>query len=353
MLPTPFSIHTLISPFPIVEERRTQTLYASTHFAELRITEYGRIAAVSEDLKDLMMTLNAILHYNYKENLINILKLFILFITIPCSDVRASAYAAVVPATKTALSYADIADLANAAPLIAIIRVQGVKNIELALTESPKAKIRHHLITAKIDSLIRGDDGFAPKVTFLVDSAAGGEAKKPAILPGIKWRRGMTLLIYARPGIRAGEVQLVSRNAAQIWSKEIEATTREVTSELLGANPPPPILGVGDVFHVAGTIADESETQIFLNTATGAPVSLSILRRPGEAARWGVSLGEIVDDAAIPPPPRTLLWYRLACSLPDTLPAVSVRNLSVLDAEAARSDYRFVIESLGSCGRTL
>jgi hypothetical protein len=115
---------------------------------------------------------------------------------------------------------------------------------------------------------------------------------------------------------------------------------------------PPRIIQLGDAFHVAGTVAGESETQIFLRTANDEPVSLSILRRPGQEPRWAVALGEIVDEAAKPPAPGTLLWYRLACSLPPTLPSQSVRALSPADAEAARADYALVMQSLGSCGRT-
>ena len=111
-------------------------------------------------------------------------------------------------------------------------------------------------------------------------------------------------------------------------------------------------MGLGDAFHVAGTVAGEGETQIFLRTENGDPVSLSVLRRPGQPPRWAVALGEIVDEAARAPVPGTLLWYRLACSLPPVLPARAVRTLAVADAEAARADYRLVIEALGPCGRT-
>lgn len=253
--------------------------------------------------------------------------------------------------TKKNLSYADIADLADASPIIAISRVQGIKNVELAVPESPAGKVKYRLITSKIESLIRGKEGISSKVSFLVQKPAN--VNDPTMLQSVDWRRGLNVLIFAKPGARPNTLQLVSRNAAQRWSPEIEAITRSVTTELLGASPPPRVIGIGDAFHVTGSVKGESETQIFLKTDSGNPVSISILHRPGEAARWGVSLGEIVDDAAIPPASGTLLWYRLACSLPSTLPFTSISNLTVLDAEAARRDYRFVMESLGSCGRTL
>jgi len=127
---------------------------------------------------------------------------------------------------------------------------------------------------------------------------------------------------------------------------------KHILAALVAPDAPPRILGLGDAFHVAGTIAGEGETQIFLRTESGDPVSLSILRRPGQAPRWAVALGEIVDEAARPPEPGSLLWYRLACSLPPALPPQAVRTLSVQDAEAARADYRLVTAALGPCRRT-
>src|SRR3546814_13668580 len=73
------------------------------------------------------------------------------------------------------------------------------------------------------------------------------------------------------------------------------------------------ITEVGDAFHVPGTIPGESETQIFLRTSDQRPVSLSVLRRPGEAPKWSVSLDEMVDESSAPAGRDTLLWYRLAC----------------------------------------
>src|SRR3546814_7628869 len=71
---------------------------------------------------------------------------------------------------------------------------------------------------------------------------------------------------------------------------------------------------------VPGTIPGESETQIFLRTSDQRPVSLSVLRRPGEAPKWSVSLDEMVDESSAPAGRDTLLWYRLACFLPGQLP---------------------------------
>ena len=51
-------------------------------------------------------------------------------------------------------------------------------------------------------------------------------------------------------------------------------------------------------FHVLGSLPGESETQFFLQTADNRPISINVLRRPGEQPRWSVALGEMVDEAA-------------------------------------------------------
>ena len=62
-------------------------------------------------------------------------------------------------------------------------------------------------------------------------------------------------------------------------------------------------------------------------------------------------MSEIVDEAAAPPARDTLLWYRLACALPQALPARSTASLAPSDATLAQEDYRFVLDALGPCGR--
>ena len=114
---------------------------------------------------------------------------------------------------------------------------------------------------------------------------------------------------------------------------------------------PPRLTGIGRAFHVPGSLPGESETQIFLQTAGGRPISLTVLRRPGQQPRWAVALSEIVDEAAAPPAPDTLLWYRLACTLPAALPPQSLSEASAEEAQAIRADYAVVIDGLGRCTR--
>ncbi len=241
------------------------------------------------------------------------------------------------------LSYVDVADLVTGAPYVIKARVQKVQKVNIAPPPGGSAPRNYLLLTAQVETLIRGEGGISPTISFLTSDTGSKTFPK----------KKQAVLLFARAGTRAGEVQLVSRNALQPWDAQLESRTRGIAAELLKNDSPPAITGIGDAFHIAGTIKDEGETQIFLKTSTGAPVSISIVHRPGQPAHWGVSLGEIVDEAAVPPSRDSLLWYRLACGLAPQLPPESTRTLPVLDAEAARRDYALVIESLGRCDRTL
>ncbi|HWV13684.1 MAG TPA: hypothetical protein VN110_10350 [Sphingobium sp.] len=249
------------------------------------------------------------------------------------------------PEKSATLSYADLADLADAAPLVAVARIRSIIALpEKAVQNVPTGQKRLY-VEAEIQSLIRGEGGITPRVRYLYDAPITSRGKLPKL-------KKMEVILFARPGGRPGEIQLVARDGQVPATPSDIQQIKAILSELVAANAPPKILGIGDAFHVAGTVAGEGETQIFLRTATGDPVSLSILRRPGQEPKWAVALGEIVDEAARPPAPGSLLWYRLTCSLPPALPASSVNALAPNDAEQARADYAFVIQSLGNCGRT-
>jgi hypothetical protein len=249
------------------------------------------------------------------------------------------------PVARAPLSYADIADLAEDAPLVANARIMEVIALSPAQATGVPPGFKRIFIQARVTGLIRGDAGISPEISYLYDAPLDSRGRIPKL-------KKVQVILFARPGSRPGEVQLVTRDS------QIEATPATVTavktvlSDLIANGAAPKIIGLGDAFHVAGTVASEGETQIFLRTQNGDPVSLSILRRPGQQPRWAVALGEIVDEAAKAPARDSLLWYRLACGLPPTLPAQSVRTLSVQDAEAARSDYQVVIQALGQCDRT-
>ncbi|MGH6782134.1 MAG: hypothetical protein ACREB5_08525, partial [Sphingomonadaceae bacterium] len=166
-----------------------------------------------------------------------------------------------------------------------------------------------------------------------------------------KLKKSRLLVFVDAVADRPGEVRLAQPHGQMAWSQELEGRARGVLRELIAADAPPHITSVRNAFHVPGSLPGESETQIFLGTDDGRPVSLNILRRPGESPRWAVALGEMVDDSAAPPAPDSLLWYRLACTLPAEMPESSTADLTPEQVSSARADYRVVIEELKSCTR--
>ena len=161
----------------------------------------------------------------------------------------------------------------------------------------------------------------------------------------------MIVLAATVPG-RPGELRLTGRDSQIPYTPQTAATLRAILTEATRVGAPPAIAGIGKAFHVPGAIPGESETQIFLLAADNRPVSLNVIRRPGEQPMWAVALSEIVDDAAAPPEPNSLLWYRLACTLPRTLPRQSYADAEGEQAAAIQADYRYILQRLGPCPRT-
>ncbi|WP_284734661.1 hypothetical protein [Sphingosinicella terrae] len=251
-----------------------------------------------------------------------------------------------VPAAPT-LTYADLADLALAAPVVAHVRVERSDALSERETSGVPAGHRRFLIEASVVALIRGTGGLPPRVSYLVDLPNDSRGRAQRI------RRRTEYLVFAsRVPNRPAELRLAAPDAQLPASPELAERLRGILRDSIAPDAAPAIVGIGRAFHVPGSLPGESETQIFLLASDDRPISLSVLRRPGEQPRWSVALGEMVDNAAAAPQPETLLWYRLACTLPRELPAQSVSEATPQEAQAIRADYRLVMEGLGTCTRS-
>ncbi len=258
----------------------------------------------------------------------------------------ASAQPATEPDGMPTIGYSDLADLALAASVTAVVTVHDAVRLKDADAAGVPAGMARFYLTGDVATLIAGTAGLPARVDWIADVPLLATNRAPRL-------KKQRLVLFARPlSGTPGTLQLVSRGGELDWSPALEARVRAILAAKVAADAPPAIAGVGHAFHVAGSIPGEGETQIFLKTVDGRPVSLSVLRRPGEQPRWSVSLAEMVDDSAAPPARDTLLWYRLACGLPATLPDDAVADQSAEDAAQARADYRFVLDALGPCGRT-
>lgn len=198
-------------------------------------------------------------------------------------------------------------------------------------------------ITADVGALIRANGPLPARVGYLVDVPFDPRGRAPNLK-----RQRVVAFARAVAG-RPDQVQLLTPDAQFPWTPALDQRVRGVVRDVIAPDAPPAVTGIGNAFHVPGTLPGEGETQIFLKTANGNPVSLLILRRPGEKKRWALSLGDIIDEAGGAPQRDTLAWYRLACGLPETLPDTSLQSQDEENATIAREDYGFVRQQLGRC----
>lgn len=250
--------------------------------------------------------------------------------------------AATDPAT---LTYADLADLADAAPLVARAQVREVVRLKPEQARGVRPGWARLYVKARTRALLVGG-GLGEAVSYLADVPLDAKGRPPKL-------GKQDVLLFASPVEgRPGELRLVAPDAQVVWSQPLEDRARAILTELVAPAAPPRVTAVREAMHVAGTLLDEGETQIFLATQGGDPVSITVLRRPGAAPVWGVALGEIVDQAARPPQRDTLTWYRLACFLPNGVTPATVLPGNEADRRKAAEDYRYVRGQLGACPRT-
>ncbi|OYY68452.1 MAG: hypothetical protein B7Y47_13795 [Sphingomonas sp. 28-63-12] len=241
--------------------------------------------------------------------------------------------------------YAAVADLVLRSPVIIDATIRSAERLKGPESIGAPAGYARLFVQADVHALIRGTESVPARIGYILDVLPDSRGK---IVKMTKKR----VLLYARAVPRlANQIQLTGPDSQRDWTPALDALSRQIASEALAADAPPIVTGVGNAFHVPGSLPGEGETQVFLTTRDGRPVSLSILRRPGEEPHWAVALSEIVDEAAAPPARDTLLWYRLACALPAQLPATAIEKMTAGDGEAAAQDYAVVLRSLGVCNR--
>ena len=248
---------------------------------------------------------------------------------------------------ELAPTYADLVDHALEAEIVGVIFVddQTVVPAERA-PNLASGQVRLY-VESTIQRLLKSPVPLGESLNFLVDKLPNQAGDSPRIT-----RQAFVFFAAPVPG-QPGSVQLLSSDSLIPAGPMIEARLEQVLNQLAASDALPAIIGIKDVISVAGNLAGESESQMFIQTATGVPVSLSVVRRPGMAPRWGVSLGEIVDQDASPPTPETLAWYRFACELPEQLPADSYLQSDRASRQQAQEDYALIKRELGPCERLI
>ncbi|MFM5931453.1 MAG: hypothetical protein ACKOPQ_11130 [Novosphingobium sp.] len=252
--------------------------------------------------------------------------------------------AALAPAVA-APTYADLADLADHAPLVLRAKVKKVVPLDARQVTNVRSGWARIYVEAVTENLLTGPAAVGEALRYLADVKLDAKGKVP------KLQKQSVLLFAAHVPGRPGEIRLVAPDAQVAWSADTEARLRGVLREIYLPDAPRRVSGVQEAMHVSGTLAGEGETQIFLKTPDGEPASITVLHHAGAPAHWGVSFSELVATTGVPPRRDTLTWYRLACFLPRNLPAEANLSTSDADKAAAVSDYAKVMTDLGPCSR--
>ena len=249
-------------------------------------------------------------------------------------------------ASASELTYADLVSLADGAPLVLRATIGSQATVEPERSPGLAPGSVRLYVEARTSALIAGNAPIGESLRYLVDVPLTAKGKVPKL-------KKQDVILFARPVPgNPRQIQLVEPEAQLLYDPMLEQRLRPILAALVANDAPPRITGVRDALAVEGTLVGESETQLFLETANDGPVSLTIVRRPGQAPIWGVSWTEIVDQAARPPQPDSLEWYRLACGLPRELPTDANLSRDPRARALAAADYAFVLERLGPCTRT-
>lgn len=249
------------------------------------------------------------------------------------------------PVASASLAYADLADLTTMAPVTAQLRIRKATKIAGPAAVGVLLTHQRYLIEADVSALIRSNAPLPPRVKYLIDVPRDSAGRLPKLV------KSDVLVFAATVANRPSEIQLIAPDAQITASPADVGRVRLILAEDSRADAPPRITGVGNVFHVAGALEGEGETQIFLMTQDGRPISFTVIRSPGLVPSWSISSGELVDSQGANPARDTLLWYRLACFIPRSLPRESAEGLSAQDKQIVAEDYRTVVNGLGSCPR--
>lgn len=241
-------------------------------------------------------------------------------------------------------SYADMADLATAAPLVVDARIRAATPLPPERVPGIAAGLVRIYVEADVVSLIRGTGPLAARIAWLVDLPRDPRGRAPKL-------GKLRVLAFARP-VTTGQIALVAPDAQLAWDPATEALVRRILTEAVRPAAPAQVTGIAKGFHQPGTLPGEGESQFFVETQRDEPVTLTVLRAPGTAPRWAIAFGEIVDGTAVVPARDTLGWYRLACGLPRTLPPERIAANNETDRALALADYRFILAQLGDCRRT-
>jgi hypothetical protein len=242
-------------------------------------------------------------------------------------------------------SYADITDLAESAPLVLRARIRTIAEVEPKRAIGVRPGWARIYVEATTQNLLAGPAAVGESLHYLADIKRDAKGKIPKLAK-------QNVLLFARPVTgHPDTLQLVAPDGHLPATAATESTLRTILTTLFAPNAPRRITGVHEAIFVPGTLVGEGESQIFLSTKDGEPAAITVQHHVNAAPHWSLSFSELARTADEPPARDSLVWYRLACFLPATLPAGVNVSANPADAAQAEADYRQIIADLGPCQR--
>lgn len=243
------------------------------------------------------------------------------------------------------LSWTDLADLALASPVVISATVRKADRLGRGDAPDVPAGETRVLVRADLVAALKAPSLLPASAAWLWQGSADARGRPP-------FGKAAPVLVFAAPLSGGGDpavqpLRLVSPHGQQPFSTRTEAAVRDILSQAIRPGSEGlMVTGVSDGFRSVGDIAGVSESQFFLATEGGKPMTMVVRRTPDAPASVQVATGDLVDRAA-PVQPFTLLWRGLACGLPDGLPSRLVEDPELV------ADYAFARASIGLCGRTV
>ena len=246
---------------------------------------------------------------------------------------------------KTDLSWTDWADLSLASPVVIRGTVNRVDRLSKREAPDVPADEVRALVRADLSAALTSPVVLPAEAAWRWQGRADSKGKAP-------FGKGADLLLFGsalsggtNPAVQP--IQLTGRSGQRPWSAEADAIVRDVLKQALAPGARGlMVTGVRDAFFSEGEVAGASESQFFLRTEGGAPLTLVVRRDPARPVQVLVATGELVDRAQ-PPRQRTLLWRGLACGMPVRLPP------ALGATQALATDWATARRVIGDCGRTI
>lgn len=255
---------------------------------------------------------------------------------------RVATLAAITALVATAAhaepGYVELVDLTITAPVIVQATVARAERLSDRDSPGLAKGYARLLVTAAVDAAIVAPAAIPAELSWLWDAPLDARGK-------LAKRKNLAVLAWITAPTPDGKTRLLAPDAQQVWTPALDARVRAIATELKSGQAPV-ITGVTNGFRADGTVAGESESQFFLSAADGAGATMVVTTRPGSARRIALSRGDVIDESAAPVRPDTLLWYRLACSLPAVLPTAAGGSDLAL-----ATDWAAAMASLGPCER--